>query len=36
MYREELELPDLSVLKDEMSQLVFEDDKESEYMPTPM
>ena len=26
MYREELELPDLSVLEDEMSQLVVEDD----------
>ena len=36
MYREELELPDLSVLEDEMSQLVVEDDEESEYMPTPM
>ena len=36
MYMEELELPDLSVLEDEMSQLVVEDDEESEYMPTPM
>ena len=34
MYREELELPDLSVLEDEMSQLVVEEDEESDYMPT--
>ena len=36
MYREKLELPDLSVLEEEMSQLVDEDDEESEYVPTPM
>ena len=36
MYREELELPDLSVLEDEMSQLVVEEDEESDYMPTSM
>ena len=36
MYREELELPDLSVLEDEMSQLVVEDDEESDYTSTPM
>ena len=34
MYREELELPDLSVLEEEMSQLVVEEDEESDYMPT--
>ena len=36
MYRGELELPDLSVLEEEMSQLVVGDDEESEYMSTPM
>ena len=36
MYREELELPDLSVLEDEMSQLVVEDDEESDYTSNPM
>ena len=36
MYKEELEPPDLSELEDEMSQLVVEDDEESDYMPTPM
>ena len=36
MYREELELPDLSVLEDEISQLVVEEDEESDYMPTSM
>ena len=36
IYREELELPDLSVLEDEMSQLVVEEDEESDYMPTSM
>ena len=36
MYKEELGLPDLSVLEDEMSQLVVEEDEESDYMPTFM
>ena len=36
MYREELELTDLSVLEDETSQLIVEDDEESNYMPIPM
>ncbi|XP_044167545.1 uncharacterized protein LOC122951609 [Acropora millepora] len=36
MYSEELDLPNLSALEDEMSQLVVEDDEESDYMPTPM
>lgn len=36
MYREELELPDLSVLEDEISQLVVEEDEESDHMPTSM
>ena len=36
MYSEELDLPNLSALEDEMSQLVVEDDEESDYMPTAM
>ena len=36
MYKEELEPPDLSELEDEMSQLVVEDDEESDYISTPM
>ena len=39
MYSEELDLPNLSALEDEMSQLVVEDNEESDYLPplpTPM
>ena len=36
MYSEELDLPNLSAVEDKMSQLVVEDDEESDYMPTPM
>ena len=36
IYKEELEPHNLSVLEDEMSQLVVEDDEESDYIPTSM